>query len=192
MDSFARFYKDKLPDKQHFYRSLNNKHIKEKDYFHAVKIWNNFKMKNMDDYHDLYLKTYVLLLADVFETFINRSLEFYKLHPSCYFSSPGLSWDAMLKTTEIILKLISDIGKYYFVEKRLRGEISYISKRYSEANNIYMKNSDRTKECKYSIDLDPNNLYGWTMSQYLPYSEFKWVKNVDVNTISKRFFIIIF
>ena len=165
----------------------------------AAKIWNNFKIKNTSDYHEntcdyhaFCFKNNVLLLADVFETFINRSLEFYKLHPSCYFSSPGLSWDAMLKTTEIILKLISDIGKYYFVEKRLRGEISYISKRYSEANNIYMKNYDRTKECKYSIDLDPNNFYGWTMSQYLPYSEFKWVKNVDVNTISKRFFIIIF
>ena len=76
IDSFERFSEDKLPDKKHFYKSLKNKHISEKDYLHAVKIWNNFEMKNMGDYHVLYLKTDVLLLADAFEKFINRSLEF--------------------------------------------------------------------------------------------------------------------
>ena len=146
-------------------------------------------MKNMGDYHDHYLKTDVLLLADIFEIFINRSLEFYKLDPSYCFSSPGLSWDAMLKTAEIKLELISDIGKYYFVEKGLRGGISYISKRFSEANNKCMKNYDLTKESKYVRDIDANNLSGCVMSRYLPYGEFKWVKNVDafdVNSISKN------
>ena len=65
--------------KKHFYKSLKKKHISEKDYLHTVKVWNNFEMKNISDYHDLYLKTDVLLLADVFEKFINRSLEFYKV-----------------------------------------------------------------------------------------------------------------
>ena len=117
--------------KKHFYRSLKNKYISEKDYLHAVKIWNTFKMKNMGDYNDLCSKTDVLLLADAFKKFINRSLEIYKLDPSYYFSSPGLGWDAMSKKTEIKLKRISDIGNY-FVEKGLRGGISYISKRFSE------------------------------------------------------------
>ena len=72
--------------------------------------------------------TDVLLLADVFEIFINRSLEFYKLDPSYYLSAPRLSWDAILKMTEIKLELISDIDMYYFVEKGLRGGISYVSK----------------------------------------------------------------
>ena len=85
----------------------------------------------LGDYHDLYLKTDVLLLADAFQNFINRLLEFYKLDPSYYFSSPGLSWDAVLKMTRVKLKLISDIDKYYFVEKRLRRGISYISKRFN-------------------------------------------------------------
>ena len=85
----------------------------------------------MGDYHDLYLKADVLLLADVSEKFINRSVEFCKLDPSYYFSSPGLSWKTMLKMTRVKLKLISDIEKYYFVEKRFRGRISYISKRFS-------------------------------------------------------------
>ena len=74
IDSFEKFSEDKLPYKKHFYKSLKNKHISEKDYFHSVKIWNNFEMKNMGDYHEPYLKTDVLLLADVLETFINTSL----------------------------------------------------------------------------------------------------------------------
>ena len=137
-ESFERFSEDKLPDKKPFYKSLKNKHISEKGYLHAVKIWNNYKMKNMSDYHDPYLKTEVLLLADVFEKFVNRSLEFYTLDPCYYFSSPGLSWDAMLKMTEIKSKLISDIDNYYFLETGLRRGISYVSKRFSEANTKYM------------------------------------------------------
>ena len=81
----------------------------------------------------------MLLLADVFEKFINRSLEFYKVDLRDYFSFPGLSWDVMLKMTETILEIISDIDKYYFAEKGLRGGIAYISKRFSEANNIHEK-----------------------------------------------------
>ena len=95
----------------------------------------------------------------------------------------------MLKVTQIKSELISDIGSYYSDEKELRGGISSISKRFSEANNKYMKNYDPTKESKYIIDLDANNLYGWVMSQYLPSGGFKWVKSVDnfdVNSISKN------
>ena len=89
-------------------------------------------MKNMGDYYDLYLKTDVLLLADAFEKFINKSLEFYKLYPSYYFSPSKLSWDAMLKMTGMKLEIISDIVQYWFVEKRLRKEVSYIFKRFSK------------------------------------------------------------
>ena len=173
MDIFERFSEDKLPDKKPFYKSLKNKLYSEKDYLQAVKTWNNFEMKSMGYYHDLYLKTDVLLLADVFEKFINRSLEFYKLDLSYYFSSPGLSWDAVLRMAEIKLEPISDIDKYYFVERGLRGGISYISKKFSEANNKFMKNYNPTKESKYIIDLDGNNLCGWEMSRYLPNGVFK-------------------
>ena len=123
----------------------------------------------MGDYHDHYLKKDVLLLADVFEKFIDTCLKFYKLDPCHYFSSPGLSWDAMLKMTGVKLEKISDIDKNLFIEKRLRGEISYIAKRYAKANNKYMKNYDPAKLSIYKSYLDMNNLYGWTMSDYLPY-----------------------
>ena len=88
-------------------------------------------MNKMGDYHDLYFKTDVLLLAEVSEKFINTCVEYYGLHPFHYFSCPGLSWNAMIEMTRIELKLISDIDMYLFVEKRMREGISYIAKRYS-------------------------------------------------------------
>ena len=99
-------------------------------------------MKNMGVYHDHYLKKDVLLYADVFEKFIDTCLNNYGLDPCHYFSSPVLSWDAMLKMTGIELEKISNINKYLFIEKGLRGGISYIAKRYAKANNKYMNDYD--------------------------------------------------
>ena len=82
----------------------------------------------------VYLKTYILLLADVFEKFIGVCSEYYALDPCHYFSSPGLSWDAVLKMTGVAFELISDNGMYLFVEEGMRGCISYIAKRNSETN----------------------------------------------------------
>ena len=99
----------------------------------------------MGDYHDHYLQKDALLLADVFEKFIDTCLKYYGLDPSCYFSSPGFSWDAVLKMTDIELEKIPDIGKHLFIEKGLRGGISYISKRYAKANNKYIYDYDPKK-----------------------------------------------
>ena len=132
MDSFKMFSENRLPDRSKFCSSLKDKCISEKDYFKAVDVWNVFKMNTMGDYHDLYLKTDALLLADVFEKFINTCLDCYGLDPCHYFSSPGLSWDAMLKITRIELDVISDIDMHLFKEKGMRGGISYILKRHSK------------------------------------------------------------
>ena len=134
MDSFKKFSEDKLPYRYKFFSSLKDKCISEKDYLNANNIWNVFKINTTGGYHDLYLKTDVLLLADVFEKFINTCLDPW-IDPSHYFSSPGLSWDAMLEMTEIELDLISDIGMHLFIEKGMRGGVSYIAKRHSKANN---------------------------------------------------------
>ena len=151
-------------------------------------------MNTRGDYRDLYLKTDVLLLADVFEKFIKTCLDYYGLDPCHYFSSPGLSCDAMLKMTGIKLDLISDIDMHLFIKKGMRGGISYISKSYSKANNKYMKCYDSSKESKFIIYLDANNLYGWAMSQYLPYSEFKWLNKKEIsrfclNSINENSFV---
>ena len=96
-------------------------------------------MNTMGDYHDLYLNTDVLLLADVFEKSINTCLDYYGLDPCHCFTSPGLSWDVMLKMTRIELELIPDIDMHLFIEKGMRAGIYYIAKRHSKANNKYMK-----------------------------------------------------
>ena len=143
------------------------------------KIWNMFNIKNMGDYHDHYLKKEVLLLADVFEKFISTCIKYYELNPFHYFSSPGLSWDAMLKMTGIELEKISDLDKYLFIQKGTRGGISYIAKRYAKANNKHMNDYDPEEPSIFITYLDKNNLYGWAMSEYLPYKDIQWVKNID-------------
>ena len=100
-------------------------------------------------YHDHYQKKSVLILADIFEKLIDTCFKFYKLDPCHYFSSPGLNWDAMLKMTGVRLEKIVDIYMYLYIEKGLRGGISYIAKRCSEANNKYMKNYDPIKPFKW-------------------------------------------
>ena len=194
-----RFGEEKLSDKQCFYSSVKNGttsdsgekldgHISDKDYLTCKKVLNEFNMKNMGDYHDHYLKKDVLLLADVFEKFIDTCSKSYELDPCNYFSFPGLNWDAILKITGMRLGKIVKINIYLFTEKGLRGRISYITKR-CKANNKYMKDYDPIQPSKYMSYLELNNLCGWTMSSYLPYGGFKWLKNVDgfdVNSISKK------
>uniref|UniRef100_UPI00358F9C4F uncharacterized protein n=1 Tax=Myxine glutinosa TaxID=7769 RepID=UPI00358F9C4F len=109
MDSFERFNETQLPSKENFYNKLNNSHISDKDYVHAQNVWEKYNIKNLGEYHDLYLKTDVLLLADVFEAF--------------------------------------------------------------------------RKESSYLMYYDANNLYGWAMSQALPYGKLRWVKEKDYKNV---------
>ena len=182
MDSFEKF-NEKLPSKEEFYSILNDEDITDDQYKHAQNVWNTFNLKNMGEYHDLYLKSDILLLADVFENFRKTCLQYYKLDPCHYFTSPGLSWDAMLKMTDIKLELMTDIDMFQFIEKGMRGGTSYIANRYGEANNKYMKTYDEKAPSKYIMYLDANNLYGWAMSQYLPTGGFKWLAKNQIDKI---------
>ena len=184
MDSFEKFNKTELPTKEEFYSILNNEHISDEDYCHAKKVWNTFQLQTMGEYHNLYLKSDILLLADVFENFRKTCIQYYKLDPANYFTSPGLSWDAMLKMTNIKLELMTDINMFQFIESAMRGGISYISHRYGRANNKYMKEYDEKAPSKYIMYLDANNLYGWAMSQYLPTGGFKWMTDKQINKIN--------
>ena len=102
-------------------------------------------------------------------------MKHYKLDPAWYYTSPGLSWDALQKKTEIKLDLLSDINMILFIEAGIRGGVSMISNRYGKANNKYMENYNPDEESKFITYLDANNLYGWGMSQKLPYKNFRWV-----------------
>ena len=111
------------------------------------------------------------MLADVFEEFISTCLNYYGLDPCHYFNAPGLSWDAILKMTGVKLEKISDIDQYLFIEKGTRGGISYIAKRYAKVSNKYISDYDSNKQSTFITYLDKNHLYGWAMSEYLPYGE---------------------
>ena len=107
-----------------------------------------FISKNIGQYHHLYSKSDVLLLADLFENFRKTCLQYYKLDTWHYFTSPGLSWDTMLNMIEIELVLRHDVDMFQFIEKGMRGGISYIAHRYGQANNKYMQNYCPNEESK--------------------------------------------
>ena len=129
----------------------------------------------MKDYHDLYLKCDILLLADDFEIFKNNTLKNKGLCPSHYLSVPALIWDAMFNMTKVEFELIPDLDMYLFFEKGMRGGVSHVSNRYSKTNNKYLKSYDPKQESKHSIYLDTNNFYGYGMSKFLPKSGFTWI-----------------
>ena len=184
MDSFEKFNQTELPNKDQFYSILNDQHITDDEYDHANKVWNTFMIKTMGEYHDLYLVSDVLLLTDVFENFRKTCMQYYKLDPCHYFTSPGLSWDAMLKMTNIKLELMTDRDMFQFIEKGMSGGVSYVANRYENANNKYMKEYNEKTPSKYIMYLDANNLYGWAMSQYLPTGNFKWMTDKEISKIN--------
>ena len=179
MDSWEKFDETALPPKEGFYSNLNLKDISDEDYVHAQKVRDVFEINNLGEYHDLYVQSDTLLLADVYENFRNTCLEKYQLDSAYFVSVPGLAWQACLKNTRVKLELLTDIDMLLMVEKGTRGRICQATHRYGKANNKYMKNYDRNIESSYIQYLDANNLYGWTMSQKLPVNGFKWVEDLS-------------
>ena len=174
IDSLDRFSETQLPPIDKFYSRLTDEKISQKDYEHAQKVWEAFNCRTLGDYHDLYLKTDITLLADVFQTFRKTCMGAYRLDPLHYYTAPGLSWDSLLKYSKVELELLTYMDMHLFIEKGMRGGISMVSKRYAKANNP-LTYYDPEKENNYIMCYDANNLYGWAMSQPLPYSGFKWV-----------------
>ena len=174
MDSFEKFDETKLPEKEKFYSSLRGKGITDEEYEHAKQVWETFGCRNLGDYHDLYVATDTLLLADVFENFRKVCQEKYGLDPAHYYSAPGLSWDALLEKTGVELELLTDLDMHLFIERGMRGGISMASKRYAKANNPLVEGYDLTQPTSYITYLDANNLYGWAMSRPRPKKKFHW------------------
>ena len=183
MDSLERFKENKLPPKESFYSRLTGEDISDEDYQHAKKVWEVFEMEHLQDYHNLYNETDVLLLADVFENFRNICMENYKLDPAHYYTAPGLSWDACLKMTNVKLELLTDVDMLLMVEKGIKGGVSMISNRHGAANHKYMGDKFNPSEpSKYLTYLDANNLYGAAMSMKLPTHGFKWMNDKELTT----------
>lgn len=180
IDSWDRYKEKKLPDQSKFYSTLTCQTVTDDDYKHALKVWNVFNISNLGEYTDLYLKSDVLLLCDIFEKFRNMSLNYYNLDPCYYVSSPSLSWDAMLLYTNINLDLITDIEMYQMLEKGIRGGLAQCSLRYAKANNKYLQHYNKDKPNSYLIYLDCVNLYGYAMMQKLPTGNFNFLNEQEI------------
>ena len=184
LDSIDRFNETQLPNRRKFNNKLKDKKIKLRDYFRAKLTWKKLKCKNLGDYHDVYLKTDVLLLTDFFEKFRETCMNNYGLDAVHYYSAPGLAWDAALKMSKVELELLQDQEMYDFIEKGIRGGISIISKRFARANNPGCRKFDPTKKLKHLIYLDANNLYGWAMIQVLPVKDFRFLDEKEIEVLN--------
>ena len=181
MDSWERFNETSLPSKKEFYSNLNMEDIDEIDYRHGNNVLKSFKLENLGNYHDLYVKSDTLLSADVFEDFRDMCIKEYELDPAHFVSLPGLAWQVCLKKTNIELELLTDYDMLLIVEKGIRGGICHSIHRYAKANNKYMQNYNNNEESSYIQYVDANNLYGWAMSKKLPVNRFKWLDNDVIN-----------
>ena len=172
MTSFDQFDETHLPPQKAFDSKLSGK-CEDDDYKRANRVWKIFNMKKFGEYQDLYVKTDVTLLADVFENFRNICLnsDNIKLDPAHYYGLPGLGLDTLLKNKKHEIQLITDSSMYHEFNDNIRGGLCYINQRYAKVSDGYK-----------IVYWDANNLYGWAMSQYLPTGNFKWE---DVNNWKK-------
>ena len=187
MDSWEKFSEKSLPSKEDFYSNLNMENIDEIDYRHGNNVFKNFKLENLGDYHDLYVQSDTLLLADVFENFRDMCIKVYELDPAHFLSLPELAWQACFKKTNIELELLTDYDMLLMVEEQIRGGICHSIHRYAKANNKYMKNDNNNEESSYIQYLGTNNLYGGAMSKKLPVNGFRWLDSDKINEINEEF-----
>ena len=182
---------DKLPPIQAFHNKLNDTPLDERDYHRAQTIWEEFECKCLGDYLEIYVTLDMLLLAAVFENFRASTYKHFRLDPGHYVSAPSLSFDAMLRITRVKIDLLSDLDMYLFFCKGIRGGMSGSSVRYAKANHQDMSDFDPQTNTSHLLSFDANNLYGHSLSQFLPISDFQWLTRdeidaLDISTHPKR------
>ena len=164
LNFWDRFNETQLSPIDAFYSNLNMSSIREEDYQHAQRVCEEFGIHNLGDYHDLYLRTDVVLLENVYEAFRDTCLKHYKLDPAHFYTSPGLAWKACLKRTGIKLELLTDSDMLLMFEQGIRSGITQAVRKYASANNKYMGDKfNPNEDTTYLQYLDANNLYGWAM-----------------------------
>ncbi|XP_077260838.1 uncharacterized protein LOC143896720 [Temnothorax americanus] len=162
VDSVDKLRETELPPREAFYSSLTDETASESDYEHATRVWRRFRVRDLGEYSDLYLKTDVLLLADIFKNFRDACSASYGLDPAHYYTLPGYTWDAMLRHTGVRFELLTDIDMVLFVERGIRGGLSQCSLRYARANNRHVPTHDSSQPTTYLMYYDVNNLYVYT------------------------------
>lgn len=173
-----------FPSQDKFYNRITKKGISDEDYKKAENVYKTFNCKNFGDYHDLYLKTDVLLLADIFENFREKMYKDFKLDPVHYFSLPGYSEDCMMKMTKAVLELINDRETHLFCERWQRGGFCMIGcKRVAKANNKHCKDYNPEEPTSHIVYLDCNGMYTVPMCGYLPKGGLKFKEGITLEEI---------
>ncbi|XP_022179328.1 uncharacterized protein LOC111039957 [Myzus persicae] len=173
-DSWGKLQDNCLPPESEFYSTLTESHINEADYQHALRVWNYFNFKTLGEYSDWYIKVDVMLLCDVFENFRDLCINTYGLDPNYYYTAPGMSFDCMLRHTEVELELLCDYDQILMIEAGIRGGLTQVSMQYACANNKEVPEYDPSKPDSWIVYLDATNLYGWAMSKDMPKGGFQW------------------
>jgi len=169
MTSRDKFAETQLPPIEAFHDNLKDKTLKQEDYDRAQQTWSHFGIQDLQQYHDHYLLSDVLLLADVFQHFRRTVYEQHKLDCLYFITLPSLAWTTALKHTEVELDLITDPDMYLMIENNMRGDIVTISKRYASANNPYIDGYTPDKPPSYITYLDAHSLYATAMSEQFPF-----------------------
>ena len=151
------------------------------------RVCKDFDIKKLGEYHDLYVKSDTLLLADVFKNFEKVYLEIYQSDPAKSISVLWLAWQEGLKNREVKIELLGDTDMLLMVEKGVRGGICHAIHQYAKVNNKYMKDCDKNKESSYLKNWDVNNLYGWTMSKMLPVNNFESLEDTSQFNFMKNY-----
>ena len=168
MDDWEKFNETEIPSIEDHYSNLHLENISKGDHKHALKVKNTFNIKNLGEYHDLYVQLDTCQLADTFEQFRSLCLKEYKLDPSYFCATPVLAFEACLKITKVELELLRDIDMVLMFEKGIRGGISQAIQRYAFGNNKCMPNYNSKAPSTYLMYVDANNLYGYAMCKKLP------------------------
>ena len=185
MDGWDKFNEKIIPGKELFYSNLTLENISETDYAHANNVFKKFNINNLGEYHDLYVRSDTLLLADIFENFRQSCLKSFELDPAHFVSLPGLVWQACFKKTNVELELLMDYDMLLMVEEGIRGGICHAIQRYAKVNDKYMNDYDKKKKPSYIQYLDANNLNGKAMTEKLPVRGFRWME--DISKIDEDF-----
>ena len=184
MDNWNKFNESVPLEKDKYYTELTRSSISDKDLKDVEKVCNNFKIRDLGIYHDLYVQPDTLLPKDVFEAFRKTCIKAYELDPTYFVSLPGFAWTAMLKSTKVELELLTDKDMLLMLEEGTRGGISQAIHKCAKANNKYMKSYNNMIMSSYIQYLDANNLYGWAMCRKLLIGGFKWA-NIEEYTEEK-------
>ena len=185
LNSFEKFNEPFPPHGPLWYNTLTKAiEITKEQHNFALELYNAFNCKKLGDYHDIYLRTDLFLLGDIFQKFREVCMQVYKLDPAHFYSAPNLSWDAMLITTGVKLELLQDIDQLLFFEKGIRGGINGLGAlRHFEANNKYLENFNSKEQSTFGAFFDVTSLYAGTMQKEMPVGGYQWCTEVSLAQI---------